>query len=289
MKNYTPFGHVVLYLALLFIPNCLWGQNVAINTTGNVPDVSAMLDIVSTDKGLLLPRISLTSTTDATTIPSPANSLIVYNTNSNISGTDADGVGYYYNSGTSGSPVWVKLIGQSTRWDDLRVTLDKGSSSATLSYITGSSGPQIWYFLNNGSLESMSFTVQLPHTWKEGTTIYPHIHWMPKTTTSGNVQWNLDYTWVNYDPTTPEVFPATQTSTIVATGPFTAKTHIIHPLTPSNTGLSGTGKKISSILICRIWRNSDDSNDTYSADVGLLFVDFHIQVDGYGSHTEFIK
>ncbi|MDX1954390.1 MAG: hypothetical protein SFU20_02590 [Chitinophagaceae bacterium] len=289
MKKITPTHLCILFFVILSFPKTFYGQNVAINTSGNLPDISAMLDIVSTDKGLLLPRISLISTTDATTIPDPATSLIVYNTNSSITGADADGVGYYYNSGTPASPVWVKLVGQSTRWDDLRVTLDKGSSSATLNYITGSSGPQIWFFLNNGSLESMSFTVQLPHTWKEGTTIYPHIHWMPKTTTTGNVQWNLDYTWVNYDPVTPEVFPATVTSSVVATGPFTAKTHVIHPLTTSNTGIDGTGKKISSILICRIWRNSSDLNDTYGADVGLLFVDFHIQVDGYGSHNEYVK
>jgi hypothetical protein len=88
---------------------------------------------------------------------------------------------------------------------------------------------------------------------------------------------------------TPEVFPAITTSTVTSTGPFTAKAHSITPLTASNAGINGTGKKISSILICRIWRNSSNSNDTYNADAGLLFLDFHIQVDGYGSHQEYIK
>ena len=286
-----PLGYIKFIIAAFFSisTGSLFSQNVAINTTGNAPDVSAMLDIVSSDKGLLLPRISLISTTDATTVPNPATSLIVYNTNAGITGSDADGVGYYYNSGTSVAPNWVKLVGQATRWDDLRVTLDKGSSSATLNYFTGSSGPQIWYFLNNGTVESMSFTVQLPHTWKEGTTIYPHIHWSPKNTASGNVEWNFDYSWVNYDPVTPQIFPAITTSTVVASGPFTGQSHVIHALTPGNVGLDGTGKKMSSILICRIWRNSGNTNDTYGADAGLLFVDFHIQVDGYGSHTEYAK
>ncbi len=57
-------------------------------------------------------------------------------------------------------------------------------------------------------VEAMSFTVQLPHNWKEGTTIFPHLHWMPKATaSSGNVEWNFDYTWANYNSTTPEVIP----------------------------------------------------------------------------------
>lgn len=287
-KHILSLALFLLYIGFI-LPVPIYGQNVAINTTGNIPDESAMLDIVSSSKGLLLPRVSLVSTTDGVTVPNPATSVIVYNTNESITGTDADGVGYYYNAGTPASPNWVKLVGQGTRWDDLRVTLDKGSSSATLSYLSGSSGPQIWYFLNNGTLESMSFVVQLPHSWKEGTTIYPHIHWSPKSTTSGNLEWNLDYSWVNYNPVTPEVFPAITTSSVVATGPFTAKTHLITPLTSGNTGIDGTGKKISSILICRIWRDSGNSNDTYGSDAGLLFIDFHLQIDGYGSRAEYVK
>ncbi len=80
-------------------------QNVGINGTGAAPDVSAMLDIVSSDKGLLIPRISLSSTTDNAI--SPATSLLVYNTNAAM--TNGNGAGFYYNSGTSGAPSWVKL------------------------------------------------------------------------------------------------------------------------------------------------------------------------------------
>lgn len=265
------------------------GQNIAINTSGNAPDVSAMLDIVNTAKGLLLPRVSLVSTTDASTIATPATSLLVYNTNASITGADANGVGFYYNSGTSASPVWKKLVGQSTKWDDLRITLDRGTDATQIDYFTGSSGPQLWYFRNNSGVESMSFTVQLPHTWKEGTTIYPHLHWTPKSSGSGDVEWNLEYSWVNYDPVTPQVFPAMTTSTVTASGPFTASSHMISSLTPANAGIDGTGKKISSILICRIWRNSSNSADTYNGNAGLLFMDFHIQVDGYGSENVFTK
>lgn len=288
MKKASRPAHLTLFLIFIFSSQ-LFSQNVAINTTGNAPDVSAMLDIVSSTKGLLLPRVSLTSTTDATTIATPATSLLVYNTNAGLTGDNADGVGYYYNAGTSGSPSWTKLAPVGLRWDDLRVTLDKGSNSASLDYLAGSAGPQIWYFRNNGTEEAMSFTVQLPHGWKEGSTIYPHIHWIPKSTGSGNVEWNFEYSWANYDPVTPQVFPAITTSTVISTGAFTARTHNITALTNSNTGIDGTGKKISSILICRIWRNSSDANDTYNADAGVLFMDFHIQIDGYGSHQEYIK
>ncbi|GIV30015.1 MAG: hypothetical protein KatS3mg028_1081 [Bacteroidia bacterium] len=43
---------------------------------------------------MLIPRVALSTNTDVTTIPSPANSLVVYNTNAAM--TNGNGVGFYY-------------------------------------------------------------------------------------------------------------------------------------------------------------------------------------------------
>ncbi len=94
-----------IYIASLFVFQC-YSQNIAINTTGNIGDQSAILDVSSTYQGVLVPRINLLSTTDAITVPNPANSLLVYNTNAAM----FDGsLGYWYNSGTTLSPVWKKF------------------------------------------------------------------------------------------------------------------------------------------------------------------------------------
>jgi len=58
------------------------------NTDGMVgigtedPDASTVLEVAGTEKGVLIPRVSLTGITDQTTIASPAVSLLVYNTSS---------------------------------------------------------------------------------------------------------------------------------------------------------------------------------------------------------------
>ncbi|MBK7883285.1 MAG: hypothetical protein IPJ81_05465 [Chitinophagaceae bacterium] len=78
------------------------------------PDQSAMLDVFANNKGLLVPRVALVSVTDAVTIPTPATSLFVYNTNPNITG--AVGVGFYYNSGTPAVPRWSRLSPDGTAW-----------------------------------------------------------------------------------------------------------------------------------------------------------------------------
>jgi hypothetical protein len=56
---------------------------------------------------MLIPRVALTGTGDATTIPSPATSLLVYNTAAAGSGTTAVVPGYYYWDGS-----WVRMVAQ---------------------------------------------------------------------------------------------------------------------------------------------------------------------------------
>ncbi len=55
------------------------GQAVGINTDGTSPDASAILDIQSADKGILIPRMT---SAERAAIPSPADGLLVYDLNS---------------------------------------------------------------------------------------------------------------------------------------------------------------------------------------------------------------
>lgn len=79
---------------MCLISSGLFAQT-GIGTT--TPDASAKLEVNASNKGFLPPRVTLTSGTDNTTIPSPATGLLVYNTGNNASLA----AGYYYwNGGT---------------------------------------------------------------------------------------------------------------------------------------------------------------------------------------------
>src|SRR5687767_4578827 len=52
-------------------------QGVGINPSGNTPDPSAMLDVSSSNKGLLVPRMT---TTERNAISNPAFGLMIFNT-----------------------------------------------------------------------------------------------------------------------------------------------------------------------------------------------------------------
>lgn len=83
-----------LLISLLLISHILFAQdNVGIGT--NTPNSSAKLDVTANDKGVLIPRLT---TVQRLAIPSPANGLLVYD-------TDADCFYYYITASTS----WVSL------------------------------------------------------------------------------------------------------------------------------------------------------------------------------------
>lgn len=97
MKKYYP---VMVVLGVTLTTSSLFSQNVAINGTGAAPNASAMLDISSTNSGLLIPRMT---TAQRTAIAAPATGLKVYDTTT--------GTFWWYN-GT----VWVEQLGTANGW-----------------------------------------------------------------------------------------------------------------------------------------------------------------------------
>lgn len=100
------------------------------------PDSSAVLDVASTTKGLLLPRHT-TDTRDA--IVSPANGLIIFNTTTNQLQT---------NTGTPSSPIWTASGVGATGAEGIsayQVWLNAGNigtEAQFLASLIGAQGPQ---------------------------------------------------------------------------------------------------------------------------------------------------
>ena len=89
----------LVFLVTIFAVTFSFAQNVAINADGTLPNSSAMLDVSSTTKGFLPPRMTLAQ---RNLINLPATGIIVYQTD--------DVTGLYVNKGTSSMPNW-QLIG----------------------------------------------------------------------------------------------------------------------------------------------------------------------------------
>lgn len=111
-----------LLAALLFTSGF---SQVGIGT--RTPHSSAILDITSTNKGLLLPRVNLTGTNDNTTIANPANGLLVFNLAAAGNGTTAVSANSFYFRQNS---VWQKFTSST------EISVLEGSNQYVLSSVT---------------------------------------------------------------------------------------------------------------------------------------------------------
>jgi hypothetical protein len=173
-----------------------------------------------------------------------------------------------------------------TFWDDLRISANAVKVGSVLppDWIQfrndGSSSIGVYtYAFDATNVEQVWFSVQLPHAYKPGTDIKPHVHWSPgSSTNTGSVRWGLEYTWANIDGT------FSTTTTIDSDDPAdgTAYKHQIHGIGT----ISGSGYTESSMLMCRFYRNGAHGNDTFTGDALFLEFDFHYEINKPGSDNE---
>lgn len=100
------------YFIMMLGVGQLFSSQVGIGTT--TPHQSAALDIDKSNKGILIPRVSLSGKNDITTITNPANGLLVFNTNNGNNSTvntTADDViaGNFYSFSTANNS-WDLLV-----------------------------------------------------------------------------------------------------------------------------------------------------------------------------------
>ena len=171
-----------------------------------------------------------------------------------------------------------------TNWEDLRVSLFTSKLPAAnypnLAQVkddgNGSTGV-FGYHFDDG--EYVNITVQMPHSWKAGSTIYPHIHWLPTTDESQDYYFKvgLEYLWSG-------IGGFDRVSTIITRDikvqANTGYKHMVSDI--SATGISGTGKGISSVLLCRLYRAAADG-DNYASQIVITDFDIHYRMDTMGS------
>ncbi len=103
---------IILSSILAFICCTFVNAQVGIGTV--LPDPSSIIDISSSDKGLLIPRVGLNDITDTQLdgVNTAATGLMIYNTNAAVIG--GSGEGYYYFNGT----IWQRLANSVAASDD---------------------------------------------------------------------------------------------------------------------------------------------------------------------------
>lgn len=188
----------------------------------------------------------------------------------------------------------LRFDGTATVWDDIRITpgsFDRPgvADPAYVSYQPSGAGITT-YLPEFAKNDLVSFSIQLPHGYDMEENIYVHVHWTPGANgvaESGNtVGWKIDYSWANIDGT----FGAMATADL--SDACDGVDHK-HQMTPE-VAIVGSGKHISSMLICNLSRTDTGADDTWAgAGAGslplMLEVDFHFPIDTVGSRARSTK
>lgn len=178
---------------------------------------------------------------------------------------------------------FLHLEGDATAWDDLRFPA-QGINPVGLSAppATDTADPYMGSLLfDPATINVVAGIAQMPHNWKEGSAISPHIHWTPTSTGGGNVVWRFSYMVANIN----EAFSGSLTvmDPVIAAAGTDANAHLLTSFEPD---IDMTGKTISCIVMWKLERVANDgTNDTYAADARLLELDFHYEIDSFGSNA----
>jgi microcystin-dependent protein len=146
----TGTGNVVMSTSPTFTETIRAENQTLSGTLGvgtNTPDASAKVEVTSTSKGFLTPRMSASQ---RTAISSPATGLIVYQTDASA--------GFYYNVGTPQAPNWVILLNEASLVDassKITGTLPVANGGTGLTAMTPFA-PVFGGTTNTGSLQSAS-------------------------------------------------------------------------------------------------------------------------------------
>jgi len=135
------------------------------------------------------------------------------------------------------------------------------------------------FLFDQSSTETIQFALVMPRDWREGTVVYPAVHWTRGGSLSGNAVWELRYARADVSEALVE---ATITLTAVAGG------QLVHHRSEF-AGLSLSDLLIQSTLICQLSRLGGGAGDTLSEDAALIGVALAYQKDSHGSGERVAK
>lgn len=177
-------------------------------------------------------------------------------------------------------------------WDDTMVsptTQRNGTVAPTLN--TGFKGDANFQKLDfvHTQADEVQFIIQFPHgiVLDNSKKIFPHIHFtIGDNLANGNynVQFILEYYWADIE----ETFGAAQTFGMTKNFTVLSNNHVWkHFMATNGTGIS-QARNISSIMVCRLYRNNSVTSNPRVA-VTMLGFDIHYLTDGHGSLKESSK
>lgn len=189
-----------------------------------------------------------------------------------------------YKTETNGDLTFQNKGQDIAGWDDLRFPASginpTGAADAPAIDIVEANFPGSLLF--SGTIDNIvGISAQMPHAWKIGTVIRPHIHWSMPTGTADAVTWELYYRKCGNVGETAGAWVGPIAGTLAAGSPEVTNQHCL-----THFGdIAMVGSLESAMLSFRLYRRG--STDAASGQARLLEFDIHYQRNKHGTTAEY--
>lgn len=130
----------------------------------------------------------------------------------------------------------------------------------------------------------MFVNFHMPHTWKPGTMLYPHLHFTVTSSAGGVVRLGFRYKFGRrHDSTGQVTFTAANTLYLNFTIPANSQdTHFVAEM-PEGFGIPATGLEVDAMILMTVFRYGDHEDDTFPAGIYAITADLHIETDRHAT------
>lgn len=256
--------------------------------TGNFVDLANYLytelqqvsgNFATLESGLVVPRRYVTE-------KKPRDSLMTFADGASWDPGQGRGLYVYDDS----IPGYVQIVADGGRggpgWKDEKSNIlvrGVGVNDPTWKNIGGN----FWgYAFDPGTMNQCWIFTHIDHNYCPGTSVYPHIHWVPKLTNSGTVRWGFE--WAVAKGHNQEDFNFASSTTFYveqAASNASLYRHYIGEASDGNA-IPGTSLEPDSVIALRIFRDATHVNDTYTGDAFAFFADVHYKVRGVSTKNK---
>lgn len=172
----------------------------------------------------------------------------------------------------------LALTGEATGWEDLRIDgLSTRNGVVAPTDEVGFRGSASFYSRNlvHNQADEVQFSVQMPHSWKVESAVWPHVHISPWITNTGTVTVSLVFDC--YDASIGSAFPSSSKLYTVTTS-WNGDAQWKHLLAGGVSSYSMSGMTLSSVQKCRLYRDNGVAGNL-AGKIALLYIDWHYEVD----------
>lgn len=250
--------------------------------TNSNPGNFVIYTIATTTSGLVLGGVSMTEMKDGDII---ATGNIKGKSITSESAVFGDSV----NNLTIGSNGTLKYNGTATVFDDVKfdaLTLVSSGPGVSLN----STELTVDFTSSANDSDFLVAAPQLPHAWKIGSNVFPHIHFTQAQNAIPNFA--IQYRWQLNGGIKTTAWTALKCNTTV----FTYVSGSLNQICKTATSITPPGGSgISDIIQFKIIRDTTNAlgltfgADPYTGTVGVLSFDIHIELDSNGSESEYTK